>query len=281
MVARLPPPLTAGTPSRRPSGASYNGLQSNARPSRLPKDHASRTEEPRHHSRSGGDPGPALHRHELTGRCLPPPPREMRLPDRDASRVPHPRIVPREETVKGYETAKDEYVRFEPEELKALEQESSSALVINWFVPETAVDPCTSRRRTTSARVIIASAAIACSSEHSNRRTGRGRHVHLARQTRPIGDPAAPGGATPARSGLASPPAAGMRQTFQGEGRCLNDRSGERGCAGGRPGHRTSAERGGGRGRSPGRGSRSTSLNTAGLPLRSGAARRTFAGATR
>ncbi len=28
-------------------------------------------------------------------------------------------IVPREETVKGYEFAKDEYVRFEPEELKA------------------------------------------------------------------------------------------------------------------------------------------------------------------
>ena len=50
-------------------------------------------------------------------------------------------IVPREETVKGYETAKDEYVRFEPEELKALEQVSSSALVIDSFVPETAVDP--------------------------------------------------------------------------------------------------------------------------------------------
>jgi non-homologous end joining protein Ku len=50
-------------------------------------------------------------------------------------------IVPREETVKGYETAKDEYVRFEPEELKALEQASSSALVIDSFVPETAVDP--------------------------------------------------------------------------------------------------------------------------------------------
>jgi DNA end-binding protein Ku len=29
-------------------------------------------------------------------------------------------IVPREETVKGYEIAKDEYVRFEPEELNAL-----------------------------------------------------------------------------------------------------------------------------------------------------------------
>jgi DNA end-binding protein Ku len=50
-------------------------------------------------------------------------------------------IVPREETVKGYEIAKDEYVRFEPEELKALEQASSSALVIDSFVPEAAIDP--------------------------------------------------------------------------------------------------------------------------------------------
>ena len=50
-------------------------------------------------------------------------------------------IVPREETVRGYEIAKDEYVRFEPEELKALEQGSSSALVIDSFVPEGAVDP--------------------------------------------------------------------------------------------------------------------------------------------
>src|SRR4029453_13623961 len=50
-------------------------------------------------------------------------------------------IVPREETVKGYETAKDEYVRFGPEELKALQQASSSALVIDSFVPEGAIDP--------------------------------------------------------------------------------------------------------------------------------------------
>jgi DNA end-binding protein Ku len=50
-------------------------------------------------------------------------------------------IVPREETVRGYEIAKGEYVRFEPEELKALEQASSSALVIDSFVPEDAVDP--------------------------------------------------------------------------------------------------------------------------------------------
>ena len=50
-------------------------------------------------------------------------------------------IVPREETVKGYEINKDEYVRFKPEELKALEQASSSALVIDFFVPEDAIDP--------------------------------------------------------------------------------------------------------------------------------------------
>jgi DNA end-binding protein Ku len=50
-------------------------------------------------------------------------------------------IVPREETVRGYEIAKDEYVRFEPDELKALEETSTSALVIDSFVPEGAIDP--------------------------------------------------------------------------------------------------------------------------------------------
>ena len=49
--------------------------------------------------------------------------------------------VPREETVRGYEISKDEYVRFEPDELKTLEQASSSGLVIDSFVPERAVDP--------------------------------------------------------------------------------------------------------------------------------------------
>jgi DNA end-binding protein Ku len=53
-------------------------------------------------------------------------------------------IVPREETVKGYEIAKDEYVRFEPDELKALEQASSSALVIDSFVPEAVSSPLAS-----------------------------------------------------------------------------------------------------------------------------------------
>ena len=50
-------------------------------------------------------------------------------------------IVPREETVRGYEIAKDEYVRFEPEELKAIERTSSSALVIDSFVPDGTIDP--------------------------------------------------------------------------------------------------------------------------------------------
>jgi DNA end-binding protein Ku len=50
-------------------------------------------------------------------------------------------IVPREETVRGYEITKDEYVRFEPEELKALEHASSSAVVIDSFVPEGTIDP--------------------------------------------------------------------------------------------------------------------------------------------
>ncbi len=49
--------------------------------------------------------------------------------------------VPRDETVRGYETSKDEYVRFEPDELRALEQASSSALVIDTFIPEGAIDP--------------------------------------------------------------------------------------------------------------------------------------------
>src|SRR5215467_2038746 len=49
--------------------------------------------------------------------------------------------VPREETVRGYEISKDEYVRFEPEELKVLEQASSSALVIDSFIPQGAIDP--------------------------------------------------------------------------------------------------------------------------------------------
>jgi DNA end-binding protein Ku len=50
-------------------------------------------------------------------------------------------IVPREEMVKGYEFAKDQYVVFEPQEIKALEEAGSDAIDISDFVPLDTVDP--------------------------------------------------------------------------------------------------------------------------------------------
>lgn len=50
-------------------------------------------------------------------------------------------IVSREETVKGYEFAKDRYVTFTSEELKALEEAASPAIEIREFVPAGRVDP--------------------------------------------------------------------------------------------------------------------------------------------
>lgn len=44
-------------------------------------------------------------------------------------------IVPREEMVKGYEFAKDQYVVFTPEELKALEEKATNTIDIVEFVP--------------------------------------------------------------------------------------------------------------------------------------------------
>jgi DNA end-binding protein Ku len=49
--------------------------------------------------------------------------------------------VSREDTVKGFEFAKDQYVIFSPEELKALEEKSTQAIEITEFVPEDKVDP--------------------------------------------------------------------------------------------------------------------------------------------
>jgi DNA end-binding protein Ku len=51
------------------------------------------------------------------------------------------KIVPREEMVKGYEYAKDQYVIFKPEEIKALEEAGSDAIDIQQFVPLESVDP--------------------------------------------------------------------------------------------------------------------------------------------
>ena len=50
-------------------------------------------------------------------------------------------IVPRSEMVKGYEFNKDQYVLFQPEELKALEEGASHMIDIVSFIPEKKVDP--------------------------------------------------------------------------------------------------------------------------------------------
>ncbi|HVY81577.1 MAG TPA: Ku protein [Steroidobacteraceae bacterium] len=49
--------------------------------------------------------------------------------------------VPREEMVKGYEFAKDQYVQFTPEEIKALEEVGTHSIDIAEFVPIESIDP--------------------------------------------------------------------------------------------------------------------------------------------
>jgi DNA end-binding protein Ku len=51
------------------------------------------------------------------------------------------KVVPRDETVKGYEFAKGQYVIFGDEELKALEAEASRMIEIREFIPASEVDP--------------------------------------------------------------------------------------------------------------------------------------------
>src|SRR5262252_1902201 len=50
-------------------------------------------------------------------------------------------IVPRDEMIKGYEFAKDQYVTFTPDELKALEEKATQTIDIAEFVPLSAIDP--------------------------------------------------------------------------------------------------------------------------------------------
>jgi DNA end-binding protein Ku len=50
-------------------------------------------------------------------------------------------LVARDQMVKGYEFAKDQYVTFTPEELKALEEEANKAIEIAEFLPASTVDP--------------------------------------------------------------------------------------------------------------------------------------------
>jgi hypothetical protein len=147
-------------------------------------------------------------------RRLPSASHEVRLPDPDAPRVSD---RPARETVKGYEINTDEYVRFEPEELKAPEQAASSAVVIDSFVP------AGGRPRPLRGHVLPR-----CRQEWrawpSRARPNTPTDAPESRSARLPGaandtdwHPAAPGGATPALIRL-SPPALqqGMRQTFQG-----------------------------------------------------------------
>ena len=50
-------------------------------------------------------------------------------------------VVERDDMVKGYEFAKDQYVRFTPEEIKALEEVGTRSVEISEFVPIESVDP--------------------------------------------------------------------------------------------------------------------------------------------
>lgn len=50
-------------------------------------------------------------------------------------------VVARADMVRGYEFAKDQYVSFTADELKALEEEGSKAIDIDQFVPAASVDP--------------------------------------------------------------------------------------------------------------------------------------------
>src|SRR5689334_22789038 len=51
------------------------------------------------------------------------------------------RTISREETSKGYEFAKGQYVLFTEEELKAMEEKATQTIEISEFLPQTAIDP--------------------------------------------------------------------------------------------------------------------------------------------
>ena len=51
------------------------------------------------------------------------------------------RTISREETSKGYEFAKGQYVLFTEEELKAMEEKATQTIEISEFLPATAIDP--------------------------------------------------------------------------------------------------------------------------------------------
>jgi DNA end-binding protein Ku len=55
--------------------------------------------------------------------------------------IRHGTVVEREDMVKGYEFAKDQYVTFSPQEIKALEEVGTHSVDIAEFVPIASIDP--------------------------------------------------------------------------------------------------------------------------------------------
>ena len=51
--------------------------------------------------------------------------------------------VERDDRVRGYEFAKDEYVQFTEAELESLETESSNSIELKEFIPLSEIDPAT------------------------------------------------------------------------------------------------------------------------------------------
>ena len=81
-------------------------------------------------------------------------------------------IVARDDMVKGYEFAKDQYVTFTPEELKALEEKATADIDIAEFVPLAAVDPVYFDSPTTSAPRRAARRPTGCSPRRCARPAG-------------------------------------------------------------------------------------------------------------
>jgi len=100
--------------------------------------------------RAGRHPGEAVHRHPV-GECdlVQSAAQDRRITSQAAVPMPERRrVVEREEMVKGYEFAKDQYVLFSPEEIKALEEVGTHAVEISEFVPIESITRCTSTRPT-------------------------------------------------------------------------------------------------------------------------------------
>ena len=103
--------------------------------------------------------------------------------------------VAREDMVKGYEFAKDQYVMFTPEELKAMEEVGTHTAEITEFVPLEASTRSTSTRRITSRPTRAAPSRMRCWPRRCASRTLRARPLGRARQA--VHRDAAPGRGRP------------------------------------------------------------------------------------